>query len=398
MDVAEFGFLLTPAGQQLLERAQTTYDGSNALALSTSLRREYGGTHVAAALTQVELRRRAMAKFGADAQRMYFTPDGLEQATHPAVAAHRADRLAEAVSGVAPADGASSVIDLGCGIGSDLVAFARSGCATDGVERDPTTAAVARANLEAFRLPGDVEVGDATTAQLDRHDVVFCDPARRTATGRTFEPRSYSPPWAFVESLLRRRAVVKVAPGIPHALVPDGVEAEWVSWEGALKEATLWAGTPEHVRARATVLRSGLPAATLTNDDPATDPVSGPAGRYVYEPDDAVVRAHLVTAVCATVDGWLLDEHLAYVSGDRKVVSPFARAFEVLDVLPFKEKQLRAALRARDVGPLTIKKRGVSVAPEELRARLALSGSKPATLMLSRTPTSAVALLVEPVG
>ena len=37
--------------------------------------------HVAAALTQVELRRKAEPKFGDLAARMYFTPDGLEQAT-----------------------------------------------------------------------------------------------------------------------------------------------------------------------------------------------------------------------------------------------------------------------------------------------------------------------------
>jgi hypothetical protein len=96
------------------------------------------------------------------------------------------------------------------------------------------------------------------------------------------------------------------------------------------------------------------------------------------------------------VDGWLLDEHLAFLSSDRLVATPFATAYEVLDVLPFQEKRLRAALRARDVGPLTIKKRGISVTPEALRARLGLTGSTPATIVLTRTPGSAAALLVHP--
>jgi hypothetical protein len=45
---------------------------------------------------------------------------------------------------------------------------------------------------------------------------------------------------------------------------------------------------------------------------------------------------------------------------------------------------------------LTIKKRGIDVAPEVLRARLGLRGSQPATVILTRTPGSAVALLVDP--
>ena len=76
---------------------------------------------------------------------------------------------------------------------------------------------------------------------------------------------------------------------------------------------------------------------------------------------------------------------------------PFAREFRVVDTLPFKEKALRAALRSRGVGTLTIKKRGVAVTPEDLRRRLHLRGSEQATLVLTRTPGSAAALLVEPV-
>ena len=390
MDGAAFGFLLTPRGQALLARAQASYDGSNVLAVATTLRRDHDAAAVAAAMTQIELRRQAVSKFGDDAARMFFTPDGLEQATHPAVAAHRAGRLVEAV-GVS-----RSLIDIGCGIGSDLITFARGGLAVTGLDKDPVTAAVAAANLAVFELAGQVLVGEAEGHGIDSYAVAFADPARRTPRGRTFDPAAYSPPWSFVLDLLAGRAVVKVAPGIPHDLVPQGVEAEWVSWGGDLKEAALWSCLDDPVVARATVLRRGAEPAYLTDREAASEPVTAPPGAFVYEPDDAVIRAHLVTSVAALVGGWLLDEHLAYVSSATLVHTPFARAFEVLDVLPFKEKLLRSALRARDVGPLTIKKRGIAVTPEALRSRLALSGTQPATLMLSRTPGSAVALLVEP--
>jgi hypothetical protein len=48
------------------------------------------------------------------------------------------------------------------------------------------------------------------------------------------------------------------------------------------------------------------------------------------------------------------------------------------------------------VGALTIKKRGVDIAPEQLRRRLALTGDEPATIVLTRVAGEGTALLVEP--
>ena len=64
--------------------------------------------------------------------------------------------------------------------------------------------------------------------------------------------------------------------------------------------------------------------------------------------------------------------------------------------MPYREKQLRAALRARGIGTLTIKKRGVDVAPEQLRRRLDLHGEDEATLVLTRARGQGIALLVKP--
>jgi hypothetical protein len=210
-----------------------------------------------------------------------------------------------------------------------------------------------------------------------------------------FDVDAYEPPWSFVEHLLRRPSVVKVAPGIPHDVLPDGVEAEWVSDLGDLKEASLWSPQLATVRRRATVIRpTGL--ATITDeDDPGEQSVREPQ-RFLYEPDDAVIRAGLVTAVAAGVHGGLVDEHIAYVTSDEAFTTPFARTYEVLDTLPFKEKQLKAALRARGVGRLTIKKRGVDVVPEDLRRRLNLHGEQDATLVLTRVAGKGTALLVRP--
>ncbi|WP_447643458.1 THUMP-like domain-containing protein [Nocardioides zeae] len=161
----------------------------------------------------------------------------------------------------------------------------------------------------------------------------------------------------------------------------------------------LWSPHLAVVRRRATVLRAeGL--ATLTEEDDPYDGVERPVravGRYLYEPDGAVIRAGLVTAVAGAVDGGLLDEHIAYVTSDAGFRTPYAATYEVLEELPYREKALRAALRERGVGRLTIKKRGVDVVPEQLRKRLALRGDAEATVVLTRVAGEGTALLVRPV-
>ena len=391
MDLDAFAWLLTDEGQAVLARAveATGQDGYDELAVQAQLRRTTTAERVATAIGQAELRRRAVAKFGDLAQRMYFTHDGLEQATRHSVATHRAGRLQAAVT--------QSVIDLGCGIGGDLVAFARAGITTAGVDLDPVRVAVARANLEALELAGAVQEADATQVDPSPFDVAFADPARRGGRGRTFNVEEWAPPWSFVEGLLRGNACVKVAPGIPHALVPHGVEAEWVSDRGEVKEAALWSGRLATVARRATVIGDGGLATLTDEDDPGAATVGvGDVGRYLYEPDGAVIRAGLVTAVAAGVNGRLLDHKIAYVTSDESFHTPFARSYRVVEELPYREKQLRAALRARGIGILTIKKRGVDVSPEQLRRRLDLHGEGSATLVLTRRSGAGVALLVEP--
>jgi len=390
VDLDAFRWLLTPDGQELLTRSIQMYDGDPAADLvktGARLRREASPERVAAAMTQTALRRRAAPKFGDLAAAMYFTPEGLEQATRLRVAEHRAARVAAA----AP----TSVLDIGCGIGGDLVAFARAGLTTAGVDRDTLRVAVASTNLEALGLGGAAQVADGTELDLTGFGVVFADPARRNPKGRIFDIDSYAPPWSFVLTLLQRPSCVKVAPGIPHQVVPDGVEAEWVSHEGQVKEAALWSASLATARRRATVIRAtGL--ATLTDEDDPGEATVRPVSRFLYEPDGAVIRAGLVTAVAAGVKGGLLDEHIAYVTSEHAFVTPFVRAYEVLESLPYKEKALRAALRERNIGRLTIKKRGVNVVPDQLRKRLALRGNDEATVVLTRAAGKGTALLVRP--
>ncbi|MGR6924040.1 class I SAM-dependent methyltransferase [[Actinomadura] parvosata] len=376
MDLDAFTELLTPRGRRALAEAEELA-GADPVAAATTLRRTYDAALTSAALTQAGLRARAVAKFGADAGRMFFTPHGLEQSTRAEVAEHRARRLL-ALHGA----GAPRVVDACCGVGGDLLALARAGCTVTAVDTDPLTVAVARANAEAFGLADrvTVTVGDAAEVRPEEYDVLFADPARRTGRGRTFDPMAYSPPWPVVLDLVARArlACLKVAPGIPYEFIPEGAEAEWVSYKGEVKEATLWSGHGAGGR-RATLLPGGHTMAATGVQAPA-----GAPGRYVYEPDGAAVRAHLVGEVAELVGGRLLDPMIAYITSDAEVATPWASAYEVDDIFPFSLKKLRTALRERQIGNVTIKKRGSAIDIERLRADLRLKGEKSMVVILTR--------------
>ncbi|MCM1970301.1 MULTISPECIES: class I SAM-dependent methyltransferase [Streptomyces] len=381
--------LLTPEGRALLDAVRGTAPADE-LAVATRLRRDHPAELVSAALGQARLRQRAVAKFGAeDAARMFFTPNGVEQSTRASVAAYRAGRLREL--------GVSSVADLCCGIGGDAIALARAGIRVLAVDRDPLTAAAARANAEALGLTDLIEVREADVTEVDTsgYDAVFVDPARRSSgRGRIFDPEAYSPPlsWA-VEAALKapRAAALKIAPGIPHEAVPAEAEAEWISDGGDVKEAVLWFGTaPGTVRATLlpgprTLVSRGLP-----------NPEVRPVARYLYEPDGAVIRSHLVAEVAEELDGGLIDPTIAYVTADTLRPTPYATVYEITDRLPFNVKRLKALLREREVGTLTVKKRGSAVEPEELRRKVKPQGPNAATVFLTRVAGAPTMLLGHP--
>ncbi|WP_159943927.1 MULTISPECIES: class I SAM-dependent methyltransferase [unclassified Nocardiopsis] len=408
MRVPAFEALLTDAGREVLAGIDPEAAARDRLAAASRLREDPRvaaldpglpvSELVNALLTQVVLRERGRAKFGDRARRMFFTPNGLEQSTRRSVAEYRAERTARAA-------GSSTAGDLCCGIGADLLALAGRGVPVEGVDADPLAVAVARANIEALGLSDLARVrrGDAAATAPGAHPLLFCDPARRGGRGRVFDPAAYSPPWDTAVALAEGAdaACLKAAPGLPHEALPAGAAAEWISVDGELKETALWFGAlAEGPRRRATVLheREGLLAREGAVAHLDAEPGLGPAPvaearRYLYDPDPAVVRSHLVAEAAARVDGALLDERIAYFTADTAVASPLWRVLEVVDVLPFSLKRLRSAVRALGAGTVTVKKRGSAVDTEKLRRDLRASGPESVTVVLTRVGERPLSLL-----
>jgi hypothetical protein len=340
------------------------------------------------------LRRRASVKLAGlgDMSDWLFTDEALQQASAAPVALHRARRLA----GLLP-DG--PVHDVTCSIGTELAALGGSGGRVLGTDIDPVRLAMARHNLGA---DADLCRADALYP-VTREATVVADPARRRAGRRRFDPRDYQPGLDQLLDVYRgRNLVVKCAPGIDFDQVRrlgfDG-EIEVTSCGGSVREACLWTVglTEPGIRRRATILDRGE---QITDTEPHDCPVR-PAGRWIVDPDGAVVRAGLVRHYAARHGLWQLDPDIAYLSGDR--LPPAVRGFEVLQQLPLDERRLRQALAVLDCGTLEILVRGVggiAADPDALRRRLRLRGGQPLAAVItrigSRTARGAVVYVCRP--
>jgi SAM-dependent methyltransferase len=398
----QLDLLLSAEGRELLAGLpEGPLDPADALRLGTRLRQRHPAELVAAALAQRELRERAVAKF-ALAGRMWFTREGLEQASAEPLARHRAARYA----------GADRVADLCCGIGGDLCALA-PGRAALAVDLDPLHLRMARENA---RVHGAGEVAaacaDVRILSLPRSLAVFVDPARR-AGGRRLPAGESHPPLAWCLELAGRVAAVgiKAAPGLPLDRVPPGWEVELLADRRELKEAALWSPALATTTRRATVfpgpaslaaeprstgappwgspdaeVSHRLPAGPLWGSpDPSGPPVPcGPPGAFLLDPSPAVTRAGLVEQLARDLGAWKLDPRIAFLSADRPLRTPFGRLLAVDASLPWNLKRLREVLRQRGVGAVEVRKRGSAVDADELTGRLRLRGDARAVVVLTR--------------
>jgi hypothetical protein len=311
MDAAELRELLSPEGLRLLDEVGPIASTDDVVRTVSRLRAAgHSGALVAAVLGQARLRAKAVPKFGEFASRMLFTPDGLEQATRLRVAAVHAGRFGDA--------GVDVVADLGCGIGADALAFAALDLGVLAIERDEATAAVAAFNLAPFPS-ARVELGDAESTDLTGVGGVWIDPARRAGGRRLDDPADWSPSldWAF--RVAREHPTgIKLGPGLERDLIPDGVEAQWVSVDREVVELVLWSGplAREGV-GRAALVLGERGTAELTAEGDSTDEGAGELGRYLLEPDGAVIRARLIGDLARRVGGRMIDPTIAWITASR---------------------------------------------------------------------------------
>ena len=379
MDHTVFQSLLTPAGQEILQAATALSPREHDFLVHfQTLSRRFSPDLARAALEIAILRHEAIIKFPF-ADKLYLTRQALEQASSYAVSSYRAERFQQF----------PCIADLGCSIGGDTFALAKI-APTIGLDVDPLRLLMASANLHALGL--------SPHTQMIQSDLTFClpikagsglffDPSRRAGDHRFFSVQQYRPPLSIILDWLPDYPAlgVKISPGVNMAEL-EGYEAEveFISLLGELKEAVLWFGPLKTSSRRATVLPGPY---QLAVDFPerlsmVSHNISDPK-LYLYEPDPAVIRSGLVITLAEMLNASQVDPDIAYLTSEAHSPTPFARIWMIEDWFPFQLKRLRAYLRQRHIGHVTVKKRGSPLEPDFLIHQLRLKGDQECVLVLS---------------
>ena len=332
------------------------------------------------ALAQHELRLRARAKFSR-ALDMFFTRPGLEQASAEVIARYRTARYA----------GTGLVADLCCGIGGDLVALA-AGRRVLAVDRDPLHLRMARANAGVYGVAAGVTADAADVREVSLGGVAGAGQQSAAWTGCSSTRRGRRA--AAADRGQRAAAGVVPGPGAGRAAGRDQGRAR----PGQRNCATgLGTGVHRGGQGPEGSGRSGhppwpppppgrpcCPAGTRSPPGQGGPAPVRPPGAFLLDPSPAVTRAGLVADLARLAGAWQIDERIAFLSTDAAVHTPFARTLRVIDSAPWDQRRLPAKLRALGVGAVDIRRRGLAGDVDSLHRQLRLSGSRRATVVMTR--------------
>ncbi|MDO4424353.1 MAG: hypothetical protein Q4D17_01090 [Planctomycetia bacterium] len=382
---ADWEWLLSSEGEKVLQTLQKR-NINDELKRVSFLREKLGLTLVRAALAaeQMKLRERGREKFGDLAEKMFFTPVGLEQSTDRWIAEYKSRRF--------PAD--LPIADVCSGIGGDLMAFGRDRKVL-GVDFNPLTAKAAEHNLglvfkndvpqnDSAELPRGKTVPISAEEFLARYSpdefpCLHIDPDRRSEGVRASQMAWFEPGQEVIESLLagRTAAAVKLAPGtkVPSSWINRATELEWIGRNRECRQQVIWfggirgseSGGGKH---RATLLaaHSSEVLGTFSGAGGLPLSVSEKPEKFVFDLDPVILAAGLEGALARFHGLKSLGPGSLYLTGNEPILNePFLSCFEILEVLPLDRKQIVRAVRNLEWNQLEIKKRGAVPEPETVR-------------------------------
>lgn len=360
---------------------------------AAKLRLKYGRQHdgaidYAAAITQVECRRKYARKLAATlaaVPRFYF-PSALagEQATSDIVAAFHASLVGEG----------SSLVDLTAGLGIDAMHCATKAASLTAIERDIEKVEALRHNAAEAGLH-NIEVLHADCldfiggciASGRRFDVAFIDPARRSCDGsRVFALADCEPcVTAMMPSLARicNRLIIKASPmlDIAHTLAELAPHAACIMAVGTpteCKELLViidFACVTETPIVKAVTLSAGMEAEVFEftlpaeHDCPMHAAMAEPAeGEYIYEASPAAMKSGAFKLLAARYGLSIFHPNTRLFTSE-KVERTFPGAcYRVLKVLPYASRVLKRF--SREYPAVNVAVRNFGMTADALRARL----------------------------
>lgn len=373
---------LAQAEQEIVE-ATVNLDLNKKTMISDVARlRKHFGDYGRAVAELAAARRSAEGKLP---QQWLMCQESAQQTTPPAISAERARRLHTAL-------GSNAVVhDVTCSIGTEGHEIIGAGLRYLGSDLDHSRLLMAAHNLKGQKAL--VFRADALTPASTGANVIIADPARRSGGKRITNPAQLLPPLpSLLDAWSNQPIAVKCAPGLDFSEWSGLVSV--ASVEGGVKEACLYSADLSDGETReAVIIKDGhVDRVTDLLDDAPEQNLAAAPGEFIIDPDGAIVRAGLVRHYAVREQLWMLDERIAYLTGNR--IPAGTSGFPFLEEVPLKK--LKSAMAAHGAGSVEILVRGVDVDPDQLRKKLQLKGTKAMSVVITRIGSRGVALVCGP--
>ncbi|MDP3733609.1 MAG: methyltransferase domain-containing protein [Nanoarchaeota archaeon] len=256
-----------------------------------------------------------MAKKHTQEHNLFFEKEDLRWATPEIVAGYRAERLQ-----------CDTIVDLGCGIGFQTLAFAKKCKKVYAVEIDKRKIEHAARNAQVLGLAniefihGDM-LDPAVVQKITKANIIFCDPERlpeeEERTLQSIIPDVHTIIETYTQ--LTPNIAIEFPPQIKS--IPFECEKEYLSLHGNLNRLTLYFGTLKMSERSAVVLPQNK---KIGNNSLAKLSETKTMGKYLLEVDPAVVKAGLLAELSAiTKTSLYAVEKAVFFTADISTKNPF---------------------------------------------------------------------------
>ncbi len=266
--------------------------------------------------------------------------EGLQLATPEIIAKYIAKRLKT-----------DTIADLGCGIGGQIIFFAKECKKVYAVERNPEKLEYAKKNCALYGVDNvEFILGDALSEgvkeKVSDADIIFSDPARSLSEKeRTLE--KLEPPIPGILKLysdITQELAFHAPPQMPPERIVLDCEREYLSLNGQLNRLTLYFGTLKECE-RSAVVIPGEERLCSSNEFGIK---KGSLGVYVYEPQPSVVKANLLGELAQKIAGTGND--IFFYRGDEKRI--LLTSSGLIDSPFFKDRYLVLGKTVMDISKI----------------------------------------------
>lgn len=329
----------------------------------------------------IKLRRAAKNKFS-KSEEMFFTALSLEQATGETIAKYIATRFKSEWI----------VQDLTCSLGGNAIFLAEKVSKVIAVDLSEEKIECAKLNAAAYGVDKKIDfiVGDAFLNINQKVDAFFLDPARdREGDTKTRSFLNSSPSLLDILPQLfeiTHNIAVKISPAFDYEelkQLPEDPEIEIISENNNCKVAMLWFGDFKTAKLRATGFKKDQ-FFSFTDDGSVAE--FSKLKKYLYEPNKAISKAHLIDEVAVKFSLSKIDYNLSFLTSDELASSDdtnIFRKFEVLHFDKFSLKQFQQFLKKQKIERAEIIVKHFKMTADEIRKRLKIKEGGESVIILT---------------